>query len=165
MKYLTPMRTLALLVLLSLTSIGAMCDRNKPAERKLLEAEDTAAEVISKMEKVRTDLLGTPQPIGIDQSTATNIDRWLLRANRNLKRVSVASDRYAANPAVGTGDIAAAISEARLTLDDMKKAVTDGSLGIKNANSQQSVVSLIDALKSVLRTVETAVAEISRRKR
>lgn len=164
-QLLTPMRATALMVLLSLASIGAMCDRNKPAERKLLEAEDTAAKTIGQLEKVRTDLLNTPQPIGIDQSTATTIDRWLLRVNRNVKSVSVASDRYAASPdQTGLAAVSNALREGRQTLEDMKKSVLDGSLGIKNASSQQSVISLIDALKSVLNTVETAVTEISRRK-
>jgi hypothetical protein len=162
--YLYKRSAIALLFAVYLTCTAQMCD-NKPAERKLLESQDTAAKLIEKAEQVRTDLLNTPQPIGIDQPTATNIDRWLLKINTNVKRLSHASDRYAANPAIGTGDVKAAIAEARQTLEDFKASVRDGSLGIKNADSQNSVVAVIDSLKTVLTTVETTVGEISRRKK
>jgi ABC-type transporter Mla subunit MlaD len=151
------------LVLGVLVTQGQMCS-NKSAERKLLESQDTAAKLIEKAEQVRTDLLNTPQPVGIVQATATNIDRWLLKINTNIKRLSASTDKYAANPAIGTGDVKAAIAEGRQLLEDFKASVRDGSLGIRNANSQQSVVAVIDSLKSVLSTVENAVGEISRRK-
>lgn len=158
--HLRPSRAIAFIVLLSLVSMGAMC--NESSQRKLLKAQDDAAVLISKGEKVTSDLLLAQK---IEQPTANAIYRYLLKANTAVKHIAAEGDRYAANPTIGSSATRAAIQELRNALEEAKTAVQDGSIGIGNAEIQQSIISILTSLQGIAGVAENVVIEIERGKK
>lgn len=154
-------RTQALLAVVLLCVATGAWKCGSSAERNLVKAEDDAAVVISKLEKVRTDLLTAGK---IDAPTATKIDQALLRMNTAVKHVSAEGDRYAANPTDAT-PVRSAIGEVRAILDETIRAVNDGTLGVVNLDSRKTIVALINSLKAITGVVENSVISIENRRK
>lgn len=160
-RYFTPVRTIALLVLLTATTGAWACPGgDKSDQRKLLESGDNAAVIINKLSKARVDLANAGL---IDAPTGIAVDQQLLRVNRVARRVTHAADEFARNPANGSNEVVAALHAARSTIEEVKTSVSDGSLGVKNPDSKRSINALLDSLKALTTTIETAVTNIQRK--